>query len=363
MHRLLILAVAALAACASTPSGPGEVDALMRALHDPSKEESSPRPEARLAELGDAAIPALKAALADRGDARARERAARALGLMWTEHGHAGALDVYLHAVVGAHNDFHARSLLSQAHRFRDPEARVYALLDTAIQDMRVVTPEMVSAAGAMRDVEATETMMKLVGKTRDAEMSPERDVALRYLGRSARRGRRESAAFLTMCTQSGNSDMMRKAGDELKLLAGGDAPKGWRDWWFEAATGERKAWLAKSFSTVGGKPFDPSERDHIAELMERIPRDADAEPEMWFLEQVLGRSFGYVSPRDVFDPDVDLGDLSAANGRAIATAREWWRENSPYLYFNPATNRFEISEEARRIGVPVDPRTGKPGR
>src|SRR5690349_6012675 len=303
MHRsLILLLLPACAACASRspePGDPDEIRSLVRLLRGAPSEGTPPdeRPEARLAALGEPALPALKEAVSDPGDSRYRERAARALALMWNSKGIPGALETYLLAVRSAPNDPHARSLLSQAFRFHDSEGRVLALLDAALQELRVVTPELVTAAGAMTDVEATETMMKVIAKTKDADVSPERDLAFRYLGRSARRGRRESVAFLTMCTQSGNADMMVKAGVELKLIAGRDSPKGWREWWLEHASGERKSWLVAAFPSVGGKPFDPADRDHLGELVARIPESGDAEPELWFLEQALGRNFGYVSP------------------------------------------------------------------
>ncbi len=347
MHRLLILLPAlAAAACASRPSGgvPDDLQSLIR--------------------NGDRSIPVLKDAILDpAASAERRRQLAWALGEIWTQTGNGTALEAYIEAVQKAPDDSQRRALLTEAHRFRDNEGRVLALLDTALREMRVITPQLVVAAAAMTDVEALEMLMKVVGKGVDAPSTPEREVALRYIGRAARRGRREAVAFLSACAQSSDADLAEKAAAELKRVAGGDAPKGWRDWWFKNHAGERRAWLAESFPSVGGRPFDPGDRDHIGELVARIPRDADAEPELWYLEQALGRSFGYVSPRDVFDPDVDAGALSESNRRAIATAVEWWRENSPYLFLNPATGRFDISEEARRIGVPVDPKTGKPGR
>jgi hypothetical protein len=283
--------------------------------------------------------------------------------MMWSAGGHDGALQAYIEALQAAPNELHLRGLLAQAYRFRDPEGRVLGILDKALNEMRVVTPEMVAAAAEMTDVEALETMMRIVGRDVGNPSVPERDLALQYIGRAARRGRREAVEFLTACTQTSNPGMVEKSRAELELLSGRAQPKSWRAWWFERVAGERRAWLVESFAPVGGRPFDPGERDHLGELVARIPQEGDAEPELWFLEQALGRRFGYVSPRDVFDPDADRAALAESNRRAIATARDWWRETSPYLFLNPATGRFAISEEARRIGVPVDPKTGKPGR
>ena len=365
MHRFLIVLSAALAAaCSSGPSkfeGSEEIWSLLTVLRGP--DDGSGRTEARLAELGDAALPALKEAVADPAESRYRGRAARALGIMWTQHGNPAALEAYLFAIRAAPNDPHARSLLAQAYRYRDPDKRVFALLEAAIKHMRLVTPEMIAAAGAMTDMEALEAMMRVVGKVAEDPTAPERDLALRYIGRAARRGRRQAVEFLRACTQSSTPDLVARASAELSLLAGRLEPKSWSAWWFDHNAESRQEWIVRSFPPVGGKPFDPTERDHIAELVARLPRDVDVEPELWFLEQVLGRKFGYVSPRDVFDPDMNFGDLSESNGRAIATVREWWREHAPFLYFNSATGRYEISEEAQRIGVPADPKTGKPGR
>jgi hypothetical protein len=340
MHRFVILLLTASgAACASSPP------------------ESGPR------ESGD--VPALTQQLLDASTPfEKRLETASVLGRIWIRTGNPEALDAYVRTVRKelADDDSRARQFLELAPLFRDPERRVFALLNTAIQNMRVVSPKMVAAAGAMSDVEATETMMGVIGKTKDAEAAPERDLALRYTGRAARRGRRDAVQFLTMGTQSTNEDIAKKSVAELKLLAGQDAPKGWRAWWLEHQAGNRRSWLAHSFAREG-TGFDPANRDHAGGLVLRLSEEADPEPLMWYLEMVLGRKFGYVSPRDVFDPDADPAKLAASNRRAIDTAGEWWRENSPYLFFNPSTNRFDISEEGRRIGAPVDPRTGKPGQ
>lgn len=339
MHRFVILLlIASIGACASSPPEPG-----------PGETEN---------------VPALKQQLLDASTPfEKRVEIASVLGRIWIRTGNPEALDAYVQAVRTdlAGDDTRARKMLELAHLFRDPERRVFALLNTAIQNMRVVSPGMIAAAGAMTDVEATETMMKLIGKTRDAESSPERDLAFRYTGRAARRGRRDAVQFLTLCTQSTNEDIAKKSVAELKMLAGQDAPKGWRAWWLEHQAGNRRTWLAHSFAREG-TGFDPANRDHVGGLVLRLPEEADSEPLMWYLELVLGRKFGYVSPRDVFEPDVDPAALAASNRRAITMASEWWRENSPYLFFNSSTNRFDISEEGRRIGSPVDPKTGKPG-
>jgi hypothetical protein len=361
MHRLLILLlIPAGAACASGPSAaPAEdIGKLVKSVNDPLSVE-------KLVKIGEPAIPALKEAILDRSlDAARRGKLASVLGRIWTQTRKGAALDAYVLALQSAKDDDAlARSLFAQAHWFRDPEGIVFGLLEAALQNLRVVSPEMVEAAAAMSDVEALETLMRIVAESVEAPRSAIRDIALRYVGRAGRRGRREAIAFLSMCTQADTADVATKASDELKLLAGRAAPKGWRDWWFSHNAGERKAWLAESFTVEGSAPFDPTSRDHIGGLVDRIPA-GEAEPVMWFLEQALGRNFGYVSPRDVFAvSEADLKELATRNVVAIETTREWWRENSPYLFFNSATGRYEISEEARRIGVPADPRTGKPGR
>jgi len=356
MQRLLIAFVAlGSAACAHgpAPNSPEEIDSLIRTMDKPES-------RARLAAIGDSALPALAKAITSPPGPRP-DQAIRVLEMMWKK-GRTAALDAYLEAVRKTPDDPAARRLLGHAHRFQDPEGRVFRVLEAALQNMRVVSPDMVASAAAMSSVEALETLMQVVADSVDTPDASTRALAMRYIGRAARRGRLEATSFLTMCTQSTNADVAIKAGAELRLIAGRDAPKGWRAWWFEHSGGDRKAWLAASFAPVGGKPFDPGHRDHLAELVKRIPADADAEPELWYLEQAVGRSFGYVSPRDVFDPDVDAKELAASNLRAVGMAREWWNENAPYLYFNSSTGRYDVNEEGRRIGVPVDPKTGKPG-
>jgi len=358
----------ALASCGSTAGdaryeGPPEVQTLIRELDGPIPPGTPPEklPEARLAELGDEALPALALAVRDPGKSQIRERAARALGLMHQHTGSEGAIQAYIVAVQKA-TAVHARGLLAQAHRFRDPEGRILALVNAAVSEMGTVTPGLVAAAGAMTDVESLEPMKRVVVLDRYEATSPERDIALRYIGRAARRGWADALKFLLTCTQAGNADIMEKAGNELSLLAGRIRPKSWSGWWLEHAAGDRKSWILESFPPVGERPFDPTDRDHLEDLVSRVPESEDAEPEFWMIERLLGKSFGYQSPRDVFDPDVEPAALAESNRRAVATLKAWWRECSPYVFFNRATGLFEVNEEGRRIGVPVDPKTGKPG-
>jgi len=365
MRLILVLSVAgaSLAACATGPAdplSPGEEEArrLIREL-DPD----SPAAEARLAELGDEALAALAAAIRNSPSIRVRERSAVVLGLMYARAQNTRALQIYLEAVEQAPAGFYARKLLGQAHRFRDPEGKVLALLHDALEKMPEATSEMVAAAGAMTDGESANAMMQVVVKSRGAAQAPERDIAVRYLGRAARRGRREALEFLRTCTMTNHPDLQDKAGRELSLMAGRLTPGTWSGWWLDHATRDRKEWLVEAFSLSAGKTLDPSDRAHMGELIERIPTDQDAEPEFWLVERSLGRRFGYVSPSDVFDPEVDRTALAEANRRAIETVKSWWRENAPYIYFNPASGIFEVNDECRKIGIPVDPRTGKPGK
>jgi hypothetical protein len=360
MHRHLIACVlAGLSACSSSPS-PGAPDEVARLLDDPN-----PETQARLVAMGDDAVPALVAALNDPAAMPGRlSRTARALGRIRQKTGSAAALEGYVAALPKAtDDDRRARAFLEEAHRFRDPQGKVAERLVAAIKDMRVVTPGMIASAGVLTDAEALEGTMWVVAGSSGEAVSPTRDLALRYIGRAARRERKGAADFLSRCTQSPNPDMAAKAGEELKLVAGHEALKGWRAWWFDHQPHGRRDWLAESFGPVGGRPFDPTDRAHLGELVARIPLDRDAEPEMWFLEKACDRTFGYLSPRDAFDPEVDHAKLAESNRAAIETARTWWAENSPYLYYRFATSRFEISEDGRRIGVPVHPKTGKPGQ
>ncbi|HTF55959.1 MAG TPA: hypothetical protein VK661_01710 [Planctomycetota bacterium] len=359
----------ALAACGTTSGdaryeGPEEVRRLIRDLDGPvpSGTPMDKLPEARLAELGDEALPALAVAVRDPGKSPLRERAARALGLLQQRTGSEGAIQAYIVAVQKA-TAVHARGLLAQAHRFHDPEGRILALVHAALNEMGTVTPEMVASAGAMTDVESLEAMKRVVVRNRSDGPVPGRDVALRYIGRAARRGWPDAVKFLLACTQAGNADIMEKAGRELGLVAGRIKPKSWSGWWLDHATSDRRAWILESFPPVNGQPFDPADRDHIDDLISRVPETEDAEPEFWLIERLLGKSFGYASPRDNFDPDVEPATVAESNRRAVETLKAWWREYSPYVFFNRATNLFEVNDEGRRIGVPVDPKTGKPGR
>jgi hypothetical protein len=360
---ILSMAGTCLAACATGPSNPAspveeKVRRLIREL-----DSASPSAEERLAEIGEEALPGLTAAVRGAPSIRVRERAAAALGIMYERTRHPQALRSYVEAVTEAPAAFYARRLLGHAHRFRDPDGQVLALLNAAMMEMSEATPEMVAAAGTMTDVESTAAMMRVVAKAKSSAQSPERDLAVRYLGRAARRGRREALEFLRTCTMTNHPDLEEKAGRELSLMAGRLTPGAWGPWWLDHATRDRKEWLVEAFSLTFGKPLDLTDRAHIGELIERIPTDQDAEPEFWLLERTLGPRFGYVSPSDVFDPDVDRAALAEANRRAVETIKTWWRENSPYVYLNPATGLFEVNEEGRKIGVPVDPKTGRPGR
>lgn len=365
MRLILILSAAgsSLAACATGPSDPAspveeEVRRLIRDL-----DSATPSVEERLAGIGEEALPGLASAVRNSPSIRVRERAAAALGIMYGRTRHPQALQIYIEAVEQAPAGFYARKLLGQAHRFRDPEGKVIALLHDALEKMPEATAEMVAAAGAMTDVESANAMMQVIVKSRAAAQSPERDLAVRYLGRAARRGQRESLEFLRTCTMTNHPDLQDKAGRELSLMAGRLTPGTWSGWWLDHASRTRKEWLVEAFSLTIGKALDLADRAHMGELIERIPADQDAEPEFWLIERALGRRFGYNSPSDVFDPEVDRAALAEANRRAVETLKSWWRENSPYMFFNPASGLFEVNEEGRRIGVPVDPKTGKPGR
>src|SRR5262245_12251105 len=96
MRRLLIvLAIPALAGCASGPSGSGAGE-----LSRWSRTVARPESEARIVEQGDPAIPALKQALLDPacpGDDLGP--LARALGRIWSQSGSPTALEAYLEAV------------------------------------------------------------------------------------------------------------------------------------------------------------------------------------------------------------------------------------------------------------------------
>ena len=94
---------------------------------------------------------------------------------------------------------------------------------------------------------------------------------------------------------------------------------------------------------------------------MERAGTDKDPEPRFAWLEELLGRKFGWLDPRDVFDPAVDRVQLEEGNRRAVENLRSWWAGSSPHLWYDAARSLWTVNEEARKAGRPVDPKTGEP--
>src|SRR5688572_30575270 len=107
MHRFLILAcLPALAACGSSApevsASNSDIKNLVAALGNASTEHLpvEERPETKLAEIGDPAVPELRAIIKERFEkAYWRGRCARALGMIWQRTSNREALEAYLDAV------------------------------------------------------------------------------------------------------------------------------------------------------------------------------------------------------------------------------------------------------------------------
>ncbi|MBI4563946.1 MAG: hypothetical protein HY716_04535 [Planctomycetes bacterium] len=339
-----------------------EIRELIRALAEPPEAERFPadRPDHRLILWGEQAVPDLSVAIRHDPNLRIRERAAYVLGRIYQETELSRAREAYVDAVEEALASGRARGLLEHAHLFQETDGRVLGLLHRALAAGEV-SPGLVTAAATMTEDQSTAPLMRLVARLPATDHPEWADIAIRYLGRAARHGRRDALEFLLACTTSDRPALAEKAGRELSLLAGRVVPRSWRAWWLDRASGTRWEWLIETFSLALGKKLDPTDRSHLGELVARLTEAEDMEPEFWFLERALGRRFGYRSPRDAFDPDVPPVAVIERNKGAIATIKSWWRENEDYLYYHPAAEQFVLHEEARRQGLPVDPRTGRP--
>src|SRR5688572_15552272 len=124
---------------------------------------------------GEEAIPALRNVLTDPKAPPDRvKQAAADLGSIRLRTGSAAALHAYFDSLADAPSDDHLRAMLGYAYRFRASEG-VFLALDRALKNLGTVTPEMVASAGALTDVEALETMMRVVGRDVESPSSPQR--------------------------------------------------------------------------------------------------------------------------------------------------------------------------------------------
>ncbi len=338
-----------LAGCAPAPAAPGtdeerEIRRLAEELDGPAM--------VRLSELGEPAVPALVAVL--RGDPKPWRRVAAAKVLARI-HGRTGlvfARTAWAAAVREA-KPAHAASLLELAPGFADADGETLFLLNAGLATMAEVTPGMVRAAGRMGESESLEALTRLIGKTAALESSPARDEAIRYVGRAARRGRREAVEFLLSCATSGRRPIESSASAELALLAGRMTPPNWRAWWLDHAGGTRAQWIAEALALGQGGPLDLGDRAVVGRIVAAALDESDPEPEFHLLERLLGRDFGYVSPRDRFEdaPDAEPGR------RAKETLKAWWAENERYLAYDAAAGRYVLDEKARAAGTPVPPK------
>jgi len=353
MKRLLPILAAIAAGCAPAPGDPErdrerDIDALVRGL---------PETEERLLALGDEAVPSLAFAVKRDRDPRLRARAARALGRVHRATGNRAAAAAYAEAVETAPPEAR-RELLAHAHLFLDPEGQVRSALTAALLTSKDVTPEMLRSLAAITDLEALDAMTMWLGATRSEERVPGRDIAVRYLGRAARHGRVDAINILTLI--EGAPELAKLISDELTVVAGRITVRNWRGWYLDVAKKKRWEWLAEAMSYHLTEAFDATNRAHIDRIVGRMIAGEELEPEFALLEPLLGRRFGYVSPRDVFDPERPASELAEANARAVDTLQAWWRENSPYAWYDARSGRWEVNVDARAAGTPVDPKTGE---
>jgi len=282
---------------------------------------------------------------------------ARALGEILRATGSSIALNGYLASLAGA-NDAKSSALLEQAGYFRDPDGEVLAALIGALLKSTAVTAPVVRQAAAMTELEALEAMMMYVSRTAARASAPGRDLAMRYIGRAARRGRADALDYLSRLVDADHAECAKLARAEMHVTAGNITPRTWRGWYLAHAKKPRLEWIAEAVAYSVGAAFDASQREHIDRLIASMSPGVELEPEFALLEPLLGRSFGYVSPRDVFTESPQLADENAA---ALDRLKKWWPENRAYMWYDASIGRWELNGAARDEGKPVDPATGAP--
>jgi len=317
-----------------------------------------PATEEQLVAAGEQALPTLIHAVRREPDAARRGHAARTLARVHRATAEPLAVEAYVEGVLAAPTPAVRMSLLEHAHRFPDPDGHVMATLRTVLGKSEGVTREVVQSAASMTEIEAIEPMMQYVGGTRERPEAPGRDIAMRYLGRAARKGRMEIVDFFTRLADACVPALRTMIEEEMRAVAGGVTVRNWRGWYLANARRRRWEWLADAAAYTLGKPFDPSDVAHVSRLIEAA--DREPEPAFALLEPLLARRFGFVPPRDVFDPEADLPAAADAAAAAVATLKAWWKENAPYSWYDAKTGRWEVNEDARSARTPVDPKTGE---
>ncbi len=337
------------AGCAAPAQPPADENTLLvRGL---------PATEAQLVERGEAAVPALLRELKAATAPAQISSIARALGEILRATRSSVALNGYL-ASLSAAQDAKAAALLEQAPYFRDPDGEVLSALIGALLKSTAITAPVVRHAAAMTEFEALEAMMIYVSRTVTRDTAAGRDVAFRYLGRAARRGRSEALDFLSRLVDIDTPECAKLARAELHVAAGNITPRTWRGWYLSHAKKSRNEWITEAVAYSIGGAFDPSQRADVERLIDWMHADAELEPEFVLLEPLLGRRFGYVSPRDVF---TDSPELAAENAVALDRLKKWWHENRSYMWYDASVGRWELNGQARDEGKPVDPATGVP--
>lgn len=334
-------ALVLLAACApSTPPDPEierqrEIAALVAKLGDPGAEHA-------LATHADEAVLKLLAVLREDPSPERRGRAAAVLGRIRRMTGNPTILGAYADALRDTPSAVIVRELLRHAHLFDDAEGSVKTLLLAYLEKMAGVPVDLVRAAAVMTETDAMRAMTTHIARLREAGPDEGRDLAVRYLGRAARWGRRDAAEYLVNCTTAGGDALALAAERELELIAGRARPKNWRGWWLEHAGEEREDWIAASIAVERQAPFDVAKPEDWDWLLGTLATPTDREPEFALIRRHLGVRAGYRSPRDVFDPEASTESITEGNARAIELVKRWWTERRDALVWNAAERRFD---------------------
>ncbi|MBI2933254.1 MAG: hypothetical protein HYY16_16540 [Planctomycetes bacterium] len=263
--------------------------------------------------------------------------AVRALRQHYERTGDPAAAAAYIQAVLQAPTAEIRRALLEQVEAFPDPDGVLLDPLLKAIGDAEGVTEGMLRTAAARTRDEATEAMTRYLTRER-VSGSDARQIAVRYLGRAARIGRPDALDFLTRLIPAADESLARAIDEELALLAGKVATGNWRGWYLAHAAKTRWGWLAEAAGGWLGEPFDPANRAHIDKVLAGLDPRQELEPEFSLLEPLLGRRFGYVSPRYAFaESEIPPPE------EAVKRIRDWWTENGPRARYDQGTGRWEL--------------------
>ncbi len=346
--RTLCVVLVLLAACGPPAPPPDpeivrqhEIAALVARLGDEAAERA-------LVIRGEEAIPQLRTVLRSDPAPVRRGRAARVLGQIRRVTGMDVGLSDYVDVLRGATSAAVVHELLASAHYFDAPD--VVTLLLAYIEKMPGVTPAMIASAGALTETDAIAAMKSYVARTKDAPDEPARDLAIRYLGRAARRGRLDAVEFLVNCTGLDNVRVAHAAEAELLLVVGRANVRNWRGWWVEHGQGRRFAWLVQALTLEKQAPFDVASLDAWDWLIGRLDLKEDREPEFALIERHLGIRAGFISLRDLLDPTLTEAGVREGNERALGTVKRWWAERRETLRWNAEEQRFEIDRTVRAV-------------